>query len=792
MTAESAWADGFIVVDRRVIIDPHPHPRHPHFPPPRPPRPIQQFMPLEVRQHHVDVQIDGQVAVTKVDQTFYNPSGQRLEGTYLFPIPKGAEIDKFEMDVNGEMMEAELLDAKKARGIYEDIVRRAKDPALMEYAGQGLFKVRIFPIEPRSEKRVKLKYTQVVKKDGRIAEYVYPLNTEKFSSRPIKSVALKAEIKSDHIIKSVYSPSHDVDVNRKGDHRVTVGFELSNSKPDTDFQLFYALDSADGDPIGLELLTYRDKKRKRDEGGYFMLLVSPGAWEKRGKVVEKDVVFVVDTSGSMRVKKLDQAKAALDFCLDSLNEGDRFDIIRYSTEAEAVFGELVAADEDNVGEGREFVEGMKAGGGTAIEEALLLALGHAKERSGKDRPYQVIFLTDGRPTIGETKPEKILSRFEDKLKGIDTDVRVFCFGIGTNINTKLLDQVAGKTRAVTEYVLPEEDIEHKVGRFYSKIAQPVMTRLKIRTKGGIRLSKRYPTDLPDLFKGDQLVVLGRYNHRDDDEKPRIILEGSVGGKKKTFTYKGKFPEKATDHTFIPRLWGTRRVGYLLNEIRLRGETDETKEEVVALARKYGIVTPYTSYLIVEDEEGRNVPERRRSVQLNRFNAPRTGIADDGAPRGGRDATDGFGGGGFAPPAPEELAARNKRAYDGLRTEESGDASVAAAQATRKLSEAKTRADLEMAFQYSQLGSAPGKVVVRQASKEVAGKTFFDNGGLWVDGEVAEETDAKIVKVAFGSDAYFELLAKSAEVAKWLSVGVRVQVLVDATVYEITEAEVEAE
>ena len=296
MTAESAWADGFIVVDRRVIIDPHPHPRHPHFPPPRPPRPIQQFMPLEVRQHHVDVQIDGQVAVTKVDQTFYNPSGQRLEGTYLFPIPKGAEIDKFEMDVNGEMMEAELLDAKKARGIYEDIVRRAKDPALMEYAGQGLFKVRIFPIEPRSEKRVKLKYTQVVKKDGRIAEYVYPLNTEKFSSRPIKSVALKAEIKSDHIIKSVYSPSHDVDVNRKGDHRVTVGFELSNSKPDTDFQLFYALDSADGDPIGLELLTYRDKKRKRDEDGYFMLLVSPGAWEKRGKVVEKDVVFVVDTS----------------------------------------------------------------------------------------------------------------------------------------------------------------------------------------------------------------------------------------------------------------------------------------------------------------------------------------------------------------------------------------------------------------------------------------------------------------------------------------------------------------
>ncbi len=772
MSSQAVLADGFIIIDRPVPIPQprpprHPHP-HPHPIPPRPPRPIHQYMPLEVKNHFVSVEIEGQVAVTSVDQVFYNPSGQRLEGTYLFPIPAGAEIDKFEMDVNGEMMEAELLDAGKARKIYEDIVRRAKDPALMEYAGQGLFKVRIFPIEPRSDKRVKLKYTQVLKRDGRLVDYTYPLNTEKFSSRPVGEVSIKVDVQSDSGLKSIYSPSHQIEVNRKGDNRAVIGFEVKNSRPDTDFKLLYATDHKDADVVGLEMLSYADKKGA--DNGYFMMLVSPGAWEKKDKIVPKDIVFALDSSGSMRTKKLDQAKAALEFCLDNLNEGDRFEIVRYSTEAEPLFEELKHADKENLAEAKEYLEEIKAGGGTAIEEALLQAVSYARERSDRDRPYQVIFLTDGRPTIGETRPDKILERLGDKVGA----ARVFCFGIGTDINTKLLDRIAEETRAVTEYVLPEEDIEHKVSRFYAKIAVPVMANLKLAVKGdGVRLSERYPKDLPDLFKGDQLVVFGRYK-TGDKPKVKIQLEGSLAGEKKSFDYKVKL-DGSRAHKFIPRLWATRRVGYLLDEIRLRGESSELKDEVVQLSRKYGIVTPYTSYLIVEDEMARDVPVARQSLDRRVRGAQQPGApADPGAFR--------------------RLHLEEKAAFDSLGDADSGDAAVAAARASAKLKGATNTAAPAEANSEAQYGFGGGGAVAgskqspaiqrQQYTRLIAGKSFYQKGKEWVDSEVQSLAKTQAIEVKFGSDKYFELLKQSNEVAQWLSVGEELQVVIGDKLYKI--------
>src|SRR6266550_4978355 len=172
--ARTLLADGLIIVE---------NPEHKvpgHFP----------FAPMEVNYHHVDVAIDDAVAVTSVDQEFYNPSAARTEGTYLFPLPRGAHIDKFSMDINGHQAEAELLSADKARAIYEDIVRKTRDPALLEYVGQDAFKVRIFPIEPNSTKHIKIRYTQVLKEDAGLVEYSYPLNTEKFSSKLIGDVSV--------------------------------------------------------------------------------------------------------------------------------------------------------------------------------------------------------------------------------------------------------------------------------------------------------------------------------------------------------------------------------------------------------------------------------------------------------------------------------------------------------------------------------------------------------------------------------------------------------------------------
>src|SRR6266496_3891201 len=256
--------DGFIVVERPIYVPPS------HFP----------FAPLEVTNHHVNVAIDGQVAITSIDQEFYNPNDQRLEGTYMFPVPKGAHIDKFSMEIGGKTVDAELLPADKARGIYEDIVRKMRDPALLEYAGRDLFKVRIFPIEPRSRKPIKISYTELLRSDAGTVTYLYPLSTEKFSARPIKNLSMKIEIKRD------------------GANRAVIGYESKDEKPDTDFQLVYSSDTRD---VGLRLITYKPG----GDDGYFLLLAAPTVSDET-KPAPKDVVFVVDTSGSMAGAKLQQ------------------------------------------------------------------------------------------------------------------------------------------------------------------------------------------------------------------------------------------------------------------------------------------------------------------------------------------------------------------------------------------------------------------------------------------------------------------------------------------------------
>lgn len=589
------FADGLIVIHDRVGV----------------PRGHYEFAPLEVVYHHVNVQVAGQIARTDIDQEFFNPNNQRLEGTYLFPVPKGAQLNKFTMEIDGKQVEAELLPADKARKIYEDIVRKMKDPALLEYADRDTFKVRIFPIEPRANKRITLSYTQVLKADGGLVGYLYPLNTEKFSAAPIKNVSVKIELDAKRPLKSIYSPSHEVEIKRHGDSGATIGFEGKNIKPDSDFQVFWATEEKD---IGVSLLTYKDT----GEDGYFLLLASPGADQKAGEnVIPKDVAFVLDTSGSMAGAKLQQAKKALQFCIENLNDRDRFEIILFSTEAEPLFDKLVEATDANRQRAAEFVKGLKPIGGTAIEEALVKALSLRRLPRGIEvnlpeselkRPFVVIFLTDGQPTIGNTKEDDILASVKNAGPG---KTRVFCFGIGTDVNTHLLDKITERTRAVSQYVLPEEDIELKVSNFYTKIKEPVLADPVLKFTGDIRVTKVYPSTLPDLFRGDQVIAAGRYS---GSGAAAAIIEGTVNGQAKKFADDVKFPDRAHDHEFIPRLWATRRIGYLLDESRLHGESRELRDEVTELARRYGIVTPYTAYLIVEDEGRRNVPMPMRSMQ----------------------------------------------------------------------------------------------------------------------------------------------------------------------------------
>jgi Ca-activated chloride channel family protein len=721
--------DGFIIIER-----PMPVPIG-HFP----------FAPLEVSSHHVEVKIDGQVAVTSIDQEFYNPNDQRLEGTYMFPVPKDAHIDKFSMEIGGKMVEAELLSADKARQIYEDIVRKMRDPALLEYAGRDLFKARIFPIEPRSRKPIKISYTELLRSDAGTVTYTYPLSTEKFSAQPIKSLSVKLEVKTEQPLASIYSPSHKVEIKRDGVNRAVIGYESKDEKPDTDFQLVY---SSEAREVGLSLMNHKPD----GDDGYFLLLAAPTV-AKDARPAPKDIVFVVDTSGSMAGAKLNQAKKALEFCVENLNAEDRFEIVRFSTEAEPLFGKLVDANAGQRKHASDFIAGLKPIGGTAIADALQAALKMQSVKS--ERPFVIIFLTDGLPTVGSRNAGEIVAGVK-KAGG----ARIFSFGIGSDVNTQLLDQIAESTRAFSQYVLASEDLEVKVSNFYTRIKEPALTNLRLEFSGGVRTSKMYPAELPDLFSGDQLVLAGRYTGSGEVEAK---LTGMAAGHEQIFTYKVRFEDRNSTNGFVPRLWATRRVGFLLDEIRLHGETNELRDEATELARKYGIVTPYTAYLIVEDEERRNVPAAARSLQGMRTDT----AARDSAAKAWA---------GFKEKKEGDDGVANARSQNFFKYAEQAGASIAsgASESSRGFVAAApaARAESERITQYT------------QQSKFVNGRNFFQNGKQWVDTSAQNVT--KRLRVQFNSDDYFNLLKKHPEAAPWMALGQNVLLALDDTVYEITE------
>ncbi len=690
-----------------------------------------------------------------------------LEGTYLFPVPKDAQVDKFTMQINGQNVPAELLDAGKARAIYEDIVRRRLDPALMEYAGRSVFKVRVFPIEARGRKQVKITYSEVLKADSGLVSYTYPLNTEKFSAAPIHDVSITVKLASDQPLHSIYSPTHDVEIKHTDATHATIGYEAKDVRPDTDFQLFFAPEKSD---VSLKMLTYQTG----DDDGYFLLLAAPSL-DMKSKPVPKDVTFVLDTSGSMAEShKLEQAKKALQFCLANLNEDDRFEIVRFSTEPEALFGHLTPASTKAVDQAQDFVSKLKPEGGTAIYDALGQAMKLRPDKS--ERPYVMIFLTDGEPTVGETNEDAIVAETD---KAASDGTRIFCFGMGTDVNAHLLDRIADHTRAASDYVLPTEDIEVKVSNFFAKIREPVLANVKLTFPDGIHITKMYPQAMPDLFKGDQLVLTGRYSGTGSGD---CVLDGDADGTPQKFTAPVTFPKDSTAQPFVPRLWGpSRRVAYLLDEIRMHGENPELKSEVTDLARQFGLVTPYTAYLIMEDEKERNVSSDNQ-------------IMSD-----------------FAKDAPAQSSAT--KAYSSMQSDTTGDNGVAIARAQNSMKHATVAADaLDQSNQEFARGmgvsataalagrmasttmqaptSAPSPdaatrvVQYTQTAKYLEGRAFYRNGNQWVDSNVSRQNSANAVRLKFGSPEYFDFAAQHPEVHAYLSLGQNVKLVLANTVYDI--------
>ncbi|UCH87461.1 MAG: VWA domain-containing protein, partial [Dehalococcoidia bacterium] len=669
---------------------------------------------LTVKNHRVRVAIEDQVATTHIDQVFVNESDWTVEGTYLFPLPEEAAISEFVMWVDGERVEGEVLTREKARQIYDDIVRRRRDPALLEYAGRDLFQASIFPIPPGDERRIEIEYTEVLPAEGGLIRYVYPLSTEQFSARPLEDVSVSVDITSNEPIKAIYSPSHPVVIDREGEYRARVGWEDRDVAPDKDFALYYTVSEED---LGVNLLSYQE----RGEDGFFMLLVAPNVEVDDAQILAKDVIFVLDTSGSMEGEKIEQAKDALLFVLDNLNPEDRFNIVEFSTGVRTYSNRLEPARQAR--DAADWVRDIRAGGGTDINRAMLEALGIAD----RERPTVVIFLTDGLPTEGVVETDLILNNVKQAAR---SNARVFTFGVGDDVNTLLLDTMARELRGASAYVRPGERIDEQVSAFYAKVSTPVLADIEL-TFRGVRVEDTYPYPLPDLFAGTQLVLVGRYR---EGGPATVTLEGMVNGRTQRFVYEDlTFRDQGGDE-FIAPLWATRKIGYLLNQIRLHGESQELVDEIVELSIRYGIITPYTSFLVEE-------PMRALS-------------------REGRD----------------EIA---NETFQAMAT-----ATPPPAVGGRAVEKAVEQAEMEAA----EAPAAPAEAYAQQV-QVVGDRAFVMRDGVWTD-TTFDPTRMTTVKLPFGSDAFFDLLADHPEVGRYFAVGERVIVVLDGVAYETVPSDEE--
>ena len=730
--ALSVHAQGVIVP---IICD-----RRPCVPIPRPPRPVPLPNALPVKSIKLDTKITGQVATTHIEQIFRNDTPYTLEGTYFFPIPETASIVEFAIWENGKKLVGEVRSREEARRIYDEIVRRQRDPGLLEYAGKDLFQASIFPIPPNSDKILEMTYSEVLKAESGTVAYRYPLGTGKnlwriqgddtsrrnMPAQKFGTVSGKIEIVGKDAIRNVYSPSHQIDTKIKGEVSAVVSFETSTN--DNDFQLFYGLSNTD---FGMSLLTYREAGKD----GYFLLQLSPKDNLSERELVNKDIVFVLDTSGSMADEgKMEKARAALLFGIQGLRDGDRFNVINFAGEEHLMEAKPIAANADGRRRGQEFIKKLTPSGGTNINDALRAAL---RQFDSSDRPKMLVFMTDGLPTVGESDVQKIIRNANEiKVEGL----RLFTFGVGYDVNTTLLDKLAAENSGVADYIEPKENLEVKVGNFFTKVNSPVLTDLEIDF-GGVQTDLMYPRQFSDIFKGTQLVLIGRYKNTSDIENITLHLTGKTGKETRTFNYTNlDFPFRADKNEFLPRLWATRRVGWLMEQIRSNGENKELRDEVVDLGTRFGIVTPYTSYLATDGSE-RN------------FNVV------DGQPT--RRQT------GRGRPVPMATPAKPSLMTTGR------DAVEASKKAKVQQETVDISADDETIKLEKDLGI-----------KKAGTKTFYIENGVYIDSEFREEAKLTEVKLKFASEEFFNLLNKEKELAQYFSVGEQVVVVWKGKVYRI--------
>jgi Ca-activated chloride channel family protein len=519
-----------------------------------------------------------------------------------------------------------------------------------------------------------------------------------WSRGPVERLALTVNLKTKDPLRSIFSPTHNTTVTRKGLTEATASVRTDHWSGLDDFRLFWV---ADKDDLGLRVLAHRGAGK---EDGFFMLLGNPtGAAAE--KVVEKDVVFVLDTSGSMRGEKIEQARSAIDYCLEHLNKGDRFNIITFGTDVTSFRNDLVTLDKANLAAGREFVENVIANGRTNISGALEKALAGKSEVG---RPRIMIFLTDGAPTAGELNPEKIL---EQVKKANTNGTKIFVMGVGHDVNAHLLDRLAELADGSSEFVAPREELDAKIASLYDRLSHPVLSGVSV-SFGDLATTSVLPPKLPVLFKGSEIMMVGRYK---EGGKHTFTISGDLSGKPVKYTCQVELPKGPGEaaNEFLAPLWAARQIGYLLQEIRLHGDKKgELTSEVVRLSKQYGIVTEYTAFVAM----------------------------------------------GGANMSHDALLREAKGRIDMAKGEKAGQWAVQQAANDKDLQKRAVAAPSANIYR-----DRRGNTVALQGVTQIGRRAFYLQDGQWADAEEAGTRKTRVIKLF--SPEYFELLRTDPTFAK---------------------------
>ncbi|HYG73642.1 MAG TPA: VIT domain-containing protein [Planctomycetota bacterium] len=779
------------IVDGKVVHIPpvvKPTPDRPFIRPPVP-----NALPFRVTSSRVDVRIDENVATTTMEQSFLNQTGRDLEVRVLIPLPAGSAINNSALSMDSQMVEGKLYDARQAQMIYESIVNQRRDPALLRFAGENLYEARVFPIPPNQERRLRFSYTQMLAPSGGLYDYKHILSGSQLYQNGIEKFDFTCTVRSKQRLGPIYSPSHQVSVQRPDSNTATIRLSGANLSSESDFRLYYAPSTED---VAVRVLAHRDRE---SDDGYFMLIGRVDEQLEKSRVLPKEIVFVFDTSGSMQGEKIEQSKKALKFCLQSLNASDRFNLITFSTDVMALSSDkLLEANKTNIARALAAVDQIEATGGTNIDGALRAALG-SDFTPGSDKAKMIAFMTDGLPTVGITDPNSIIN--EVSTGNAKHKVRLFNFGVGNDVNTHLLDKMALQQDGVSTYVSPREDVEIKVSDFYNKIRHPVMTDVTIDFGSGSGVNSIYPKKIPALYRGGEITILGRYKGVGPGE---IVLTDNVAGETRRLTFKVEWPGRDLSSAHLPRVWAMRKIGHLIEDVRLHGENQEMIREIVQLSQRHGIVTPYTSQLVLEPGMENNF-RPGNPIALDRTRGLEKG-------------------GGVPPPAPRAALAANeefrkkaevaaKSVSQTAQRENVGATANALARLENELKEAQTAATpardgaapadkderrrqageaLRAAF-----GGAAGRSAAKpeemadaleraeaETIKQVGARTFYNRAGVWVDS--IAKSDAKPIVVKNFSKEYFDLLKKDTTLGPVLALGGTILVIVDEKLYQIEE------